>query len=108
MVRSETEFKWIVNLLNSSYVKGWFKSTGGCEKDFERISGSGENNNQFAKWFAYLLEVGAIEPYGIVKTHKNSVQAFIIIYKKLIKVLSNNDLYNPTKKIMYKEYENLK
>ena len=109
-MKSETEYKWIVNLLNSPYIKGLWGNKGGCKKDFERISGSSENNKEFKKWFDYLLEDGAIEMFGNINTniYGKSVSVYIIIYKKLIRILRKNDFYQPVKQVMYKEYENLK
>lgn len=109
-MKPETEFKWLVNLLNSSYIKGYFKTNSGCKKDFERASGSSENNNEFKKWFDFLLEHGAIESYGNVSTniYGKSVPTYVIVYKKLIKILRKNKFYQPIKKVMYDEYESLK
>ena len=106
-MESETEFRWIVNLLNSSYIKGYFKSESGCKRDFERTSGSGENNKYFRKWFDSLLECGVIEFHSNLKSRCKAVPTYVIVYKKLIKILRKNEFYDPTKRIMYKEYESI-
>lgn len=103
-MKSETEFRWIVNLLNSPYVKGFWGSRSGCKRDFERISGSGEKNKYFRKWFNFLLECGAIEHYGDTNTHGKFVPGYVVIYKKLYKILIKNKLYISVAKIINEKY----
>ena len=103
-MKPETELKWIVNLLNSPYVKGLFKSKGGCKKEIERVCGSSENNREFYKWFNYLLENGAIEEFGKTDSHSKPVTAYVIIYKKMDKILIKNPLYDKITNVMDKKF----
>lgn len=103
-MKSEIEFKWLVNLLTSPYVKKIIKCQGGCKKDFERVSGSSENNKEFHKWFEYLISIGAIEFYQDIKTRSKTVPTYVVNYKKLSKILFMNKMYPLVEKIAYKKY----
>jgi len=103
-MKSEIEFKWIVNLLNCPFIKKTFKTIGGCKKDFERVSGSGENNMEFRRWFDLLIEQGAIEEFGFCDSRGKRVMNYVIIYKKLEKILSKNEIYPSVIKVMDKKY----
>lgn len=106
-MKQEIEYKWIVNLLNSDYLKGGFfkPSLGGCKKDFEKVAQAPENSKEFLKFFKELIEIGTIESCGkkSVGRSSNFVDHYLIIYVKLEKRLRSNVLYFPSKKIFDKD-----
>ena len=104
-MKEEVEFKWIVNLLNSPFVKGVFNNNGGCKKDFERYAGASENNSKFSTWFNQMNDCNAIQYSGFKKSsHGRNIESYVIIFKELNEILIGNSLYRPLMKIMDKKY----
>jgi len=105
-MKSEIEFKWIVNLLNSKYLKGGFirKQIGGCKRDFEVEAGASENDKEFRKWINLLIEEGILEFFKkkSVGTSK-MVDTYVIKYNELESLLHNNPLCKPAKKVFDKD-----
>lgn len=107
-MRCEKEFMWIIRLLNSPYVKGFFKKKVGCKKDFERTVCSPERNKEFNIWLNELIEEGSLEKsnemaFGLRGNVK--VQGYVINSKVLIKRLNKNKMYQDSlkyfKKVLY-------
>jgi len=93
-MKKEVEWKWIVNLLSSDYVKSSFgNNKSGCKRDFEKIAGASENNKEFHFWLEFLIENGYLQEAGMINTHKT----YVIIKKRLIELARNHDLYKANK-----------
>ncbi|MBU0958191.1 MAG: hypothetical protein KKF56_05270 [Nanoarchaeota archaeon] len=107
-MKPEIEFKWIVNLLNSKFLKGgiFTESVGGCRSDFEKIAKAPENSKEFLKWFKQLIEDGTFELVNNNEsTEKKRVNYYVINGGLLEGKLMENELYKPAKGVFYKYYK---
>jgi len=103
MVKEEIEFKWIVSLMNSPYLKGGIlrKQIGGCKKDFERIACVAENHKIFRQWLDGLIKEGILEFFEYKDEKTRPVKTYVINGGLLEKKLSKNKLYEPVMKYMH-------
>jgi len=95
-MKPEKEVLWMVNLLNSKYVKRSFGvSYGGYKSDFEKVAGASENNKYFRAWLNLLIEEKILEPYKDKKTNTfgNDIQTYVINSNKLLAKLRQNWVY---------------
>lgn len=108
-MRSEIEFKWIVNLLNSQFLKGgvFGERIGGCLKDFEIVAGASQNAINFNKWAKELIGNGTFEFVREIKNPRGgkSKITYAIIFPKLESKLFKNPLHNPSKGYYWKYYK---
>lgn len=104
-MKSEIEFKWIVNLLDSNYLKGGFfnKQIGGCKADFELVAGASQSNKNFRKWINVLIEDKTFEFFEKKKVVGGEVDTYVICYPLLENKLMQNPLYSSTRKIFAKK-----
>lgn len=104
-MKYEKELKFLWNLYNCRHCKDIanlkFSSTPGFKKDFERIVGSGENSEEFNRWFKKLINDGVFVFVGKVShnSSKNVVSnGYVIDVKKLVKYSKLNPYYSNAKK----------
>jgi len=104
-MKPEIEFKWIVNLLNSQFLKGGFfrRQSSGCKSEFERIAEAPLNNKEFRKWLNYMIKENVFEFFERKKVIGGNVDTFVINGGKLEKKLRENQIYDPTRKIFEKK-----
>ena len=105
-MKPETELKWVINLLNSHYLKGGYfnKQKSGCKKDFEEVAGASLNSRKFGIWIDYLIKIGALEFHEIRENNMSRpINTYIIIYNKLNELLIQNSLYEPMMKYVQKK-----
>lgn len=103
-MKEETEFKWIVNLLNNEdgSLSG---SKGGTIKEFEKYAKAPFNSKEFRNWFNLLMKKSII---SFFRYEDNPVGIPTKIYTfnamKLIDYLNNFDLYKKAYKVALKDY----
>lgn len=95
-MKEEVEFKLIVCLLNSRFVKGLFKKPGGCKKDFEKVCSVNEKNYEFRKWLDDLIRHGCLEFVQTIKYRGGKVDTYLVNKKFMEEKLKLNPIYNPT------------
>ena len=103
-MKEEIEFKWIINLMASKHVKGFFTVYPICKKDFERVAGAGENNKAFSKWFYFMVNTGSIEYYDNEKSRGFITDRYLVNKKIIYKRLQKLNIYKPLKKVMDRIY----
>jgi len=94
-MKPEKEVFWLVNLLNSKFVKKRIGACNcGCKSDFEKVAGASINDKIFNKWADYLIEIGIFEfsEIGYNKTNI-PVKLYFINGSKLIKRLREIPFY---------------
>ncbi len=104
-MKPEIEFKWMVNLLNSEFLKGGIfrKQISGCKNDFEVVAGASQSNKEFRKFLNELIKEDCLEFFEKKKVIGGNVDTYVIIGKLLEKRLMSNSLYSPTRKLFEKK-----
>lgn len=100
-MKPEKEFKFIIRMLNSNYIKdGLFsKPKGGCKKDYEKLVGASESDKEFYEWINELINFGVLESCGIDESSKGKeIEHYIINYNLLVKIAENNKIYKESYK----------
>ena len=96
-MKPETEFKWIINLLNGKFYKNLFSSNPGFKRQFEKQAGSYKNNTDFSKWFYKLVDKKIIVFHSLkYTTMSKPVKTYVINKRLLDKLLTHNILYKPS------------
>ena len=99
-MKSEIKFKWEINLLDSNLCKGR-NSKVGCIRDFEVIAKAPESSSEFRDWFERGFNNGIFE---LVENKNNKSGRPTRFYKinesKLIKILFENELFAPAKRVI--------
>lgn len=97
-MKTEIEFKWIVNLLNSEFLAGGFfrKQKSGCKSDFEKVAQAPLNSKEFSGWFDDMI----VKKVFFCDADE---QRFLINASLLEQELKNNPLYSSTRRIFQKK-----
>lgn len=101
-MKKEVELKWIINILNSLYLKGGLfkKKIGGCKKDFEKCAGASESDKAFRIWLDSLIEEGYFEEFEERIIGRGSpVKTYLVIPERFEELLRDNELYQKTERI---------
>lgn len=106
-MKPEKEFQWLILLIRSNFVKGWFRSKSGTKKDFERVVKAPQNSNEFYRWFNELVKDGCINNDGKIPHPTNTkwmVNGYVGNKKKLEERLKNLNCYTLVHKYFEKKF----
>jgi hypothetical protein len=101
-MKEEKEFKWLLKLRESEFIKKSFGNKGGCKRDFEIEFRISENDKEFRRWLDLLIIEEVLEVFEVRKVGyvRKPVNTYIINKNKLDKKLNDNKYYQEVKKIV--------
>jgi hypothetical protein len=108
-MKEDTEIRWITNLILSDYTERFIGQKSASIQELERVSGSGENNKEFRKWFKTMFDLGCFQIHK--KTQVNyfskTITTYFISKKKFFEYIKSIELFKKYYKIVLEDHYSL-